>query len=127
MSRSSGVTIKSPLTYSTSYRSESSGVSIGIMGNTLYLSLLIKNLTNFTDLNSTWHSLLETSMTNSVSYVGSVDRGSIRSDQRSIAEGQSKNSSRRSSRSGYSIASETIKGMTLQRVVVQLCACVTSK
>ena len=70
-------------------------------------------------------------MTNSVSYVGSVDRGSIRSDQRSIAEGQSKNSSRRSSRSGYSIASETIKGMNmtllLQRVVVQLCACVTSK
>ena len=66
-------------------------------------------------------------MTNSVSYVGSVDRGSIRSDQRSIAEGQSKNSSRRSSRSGYSIASETIKGMALMRVVVQLCACVTSK
>ena len=59
-------------------------------------------------------------MTNSVSYAGSErgsdrgsvnysDRGSIRSDRGSI-EGQSKNSSRRSSRSGYSIASETIKG-----------------
>ena len=67
-------------------------------------------------------------MTNSVSYAGSdrgsergsdrgsdrgsvnySDRGSVRSDRGSI-DGQSRNSSRRSSRSGYSIASETIKG-----------------
>lgn len=66
-------------------------------------------------------------MTNSVSYAGSdrgsdrgsvnySDRGSIRSDRGSI-EGQSKNSSRRSSRSGYSIASETIKGRTQQKLL----------